>query len=92
MKPSGADLLAGRRRVRFWVEVVAATLGGVVPAALDTLVRLRPASTAETLLAKLKDEDPAVRAAAARGIGELKTAGGAGALVAADRAAGRGPS
>ncbi|HKJ93981.1 MAG TPA: hypothetical protein VJ957_12500, partial [Longimicrobiales bacterium] len=34
MKPSFAELLAGLRRRRFWVEIVAATLVVVVPAVL----------------------------------------------------------
>jgi cyclophilin family peptidyl-prolyl cis-trans isomerase len=44
----------------------------VLPAVIDALVKLRPPTITETLLAQLKASDVAVRIAAASGLGELK--------------------
>jgi HEAT repeat protein/cyclophilin family peptidyl-prolyl cis-trans isomerase len=55
----------------------------VVPAVLGALVRLRAPQAGTLLLERLSADDPAVRAAAAHGLGELKPAGGAAALAAA---------
>lgn len=52
----------------------------VWPAALGALVRLRPPGIEKTLIEHLKEADFAVRAAAARHLGALKSAGGAEAL------------
>jgi len=52
----------------------------VVPAAIDALTRLRVPGLDEILLAQIKSTDYAVRAAAARGIGEVKPVNGAQAL------------
>ena len=55
----------------------------VIPAVLASLARLKMPDAASTALAHLKEPDYAVRAAAARIVGELKPAGGAEALRAA---------
>ncbi|HZT75068.1 MAG TPA: HEAT repeat domain-containing protein [Vicinamibacterales bacterium] len=55
----------------------------VVPAVLDGLVRLKAPDAATLLVDHLKADDPAVRAAAAAGVGELKPSGGDAALAAA---------
>jgi cyclophilin family peptidyl-prolyl cis-trans isomerase len=55
----------------------------VIPAVLNGLARRHAPNVAAVLLEHLKDDDPAVRAAAAAGVGELKPEGGAAALVAA---------
>jgi len=60
----------------------------VVPSVIQALTRLRVPGLDEILLAQLKDSDFAIRAAAARGIGVVKPAGGAQALRAAFEAAG----
>jgi cyclophilin family peptidyl-prolyl cis-trans isomerase/HEAT repeat protein len=52
----------------------------VVPSVLGGLVRLKAPGVEELLLAQLKTADAGVRAAAARGIGQLRPAGGANAL------------
>ena len=52
----------------------------VVPSVLGSLVRLKAQGTEDLLLAQLKTADVGVRAAAARGIGQLRPAGGADAL------------
>jgi cyclophilin family peptidyl-prolyl cis-trans isomerase/HEAT repeat protein len=57
----------------------------VIPSVLDSLVRLRAHDTVAILAARLKAEDPVVRAAAARGLGELKAIDHAAALVEAYR-------
>ena len=46
----------------------------VIPAVLDALVKLRAPNVTDVLLERLKAEDPAVRAAAATGLGEIKPA------------------
>ena len=51
-----------------------------IPSVLGALVRLKAPDVAAVLLAHLKENDFGVRAAAARHIGTLKTAGGADAL------------
>ena len=48
----------------------------VLPAVLESLVKLRAPNVTEVLLQRLKAEDPAVRAAAATGLGEIKPANG----------------
>ncbi|MGE3704221.1 MAG: HEAT repeat domain-containing protein [Vicinamibacterales bacterium] len=48
----------------------------VLPAVLTSLVKLRPPDTGSVLLAKLKSDDPVVRAAAARGLAEFARAPG----------------
>jgi len=48
----------------------------VIPAVLESLVKLRAPNVTEVLLQRLKSEDPAVRAAAATGLGEIKPANG----------------
>ena len=53
----------------------------VVPAVLASLVKLKDPRAAGLLLERLKADDPAVRAAAANAIGDLRPAGGAAALV-----------
>ncbi|MEO8260904.1 MAG: HEAT repeat domain-containing protein [Acidobacteriota bacterium] len=55
----------------------------VVPSVLTALVKLRDPSLATVLLERLKAEDPAVRVAAAAGLGEIKPPGGGPALAAA---------
>jgi cyclophilin family peptidyl-prolyl cis-trans isomerase/HEAT repeat protein len=55
----------------------------VIPAVLDGLVKLKAADAATILFDRLKADDPAVRAAAASGIGELKPPNGEAALAAA---------
>jgi len=55
----------------------------VVPAVIDALVKLRPPNLAEILLARLKADDPVVRATAAAGLGEMKTANAEPALASA---------
>ena len=57
----------------------------VVPAVLDALVKVKAANAAAVLLEKLKADDPVIRTAAARGLGEMKPAGGAQALADAYR-------
>jgi cyclophilin family peptidyl-prolyl cis-trans isomerase/HEAT repeat protein len=52
----------------------------VVPAVLGSLTRLRAPDIEQTLLARLKDSDAAVREAAARQLGDVKVTGGADAL------------
>jgi cyclophilin family peptidyl-prolyl cis-trans isomerase/HEAT repeat protein len=52
----------------------------VVPSAIDALTRLKATGLEAVLLAQLKATDPAIRAAAARGIGQLKPASGPAAL------------
>ena len=58
----------------------------VVPAVLAALVRLKPLGVEQVLLAHLKTDDFVVRATAATGLGELKVASAAPALVEAFRA------
>ena len=55
----------------------------VIPSVLESLVKLRAPNLADVLLQRLKVDDPAVREAAAAGVGELKPAGGDTALAAA---------
>lgn len=55
----------------------------VIPTVLASLVKLKDPSGVSLLLERLKADDPAVRAAAARQIGELKPAGATAALSAA---------
>ncbi len=55
----------------------------VIPSVLTSLVRLNAPSAGDVLLDHLKSDDPVVRAAAARGIGELRLPAGAQALPAA---------
>jgi len=55
----------------------------VIPAVLAGLVRLHAPDAASVLLDHLKADDPAVRVAAANGVGELKPANGEAALTAA---------
>jgi HEAT repeat protein/cyclophilin family peptidyl-prolyl cis-trans isomerase len=57
----------------------------VIPFVLASLVTLHAPTIEQILLDHLKADDPVVRAAAARGIGELKPAGGAQALAEAYR-------
>jgi HEAT repeat protein/cyclophilin family peptidyl-prolyl cis-trans isomerase len=57
----------------------------VVPSVLDALVKLKAPNAATVLIDRLKADDPMIRAAAARGIGELKPASGAPALAEAYR-------
>ena len=57
----------------------------VVPSVLDALVKLKAPTAGTVLLERLKADDPAVRSAAARGVGELKPADGATALAEAYR-------
>jgi cyclophilin family peptidyl-prolyl cis-trans isomerase/HEAT repeat protein len=52
----------------------------VVPAVLDALTRMKAPAIEPVLLEQLKATDPAIRAAAARGLGELKPANGPAAL------------
>jgi HEAT repeat protein/cyclophilin family peptidyl-prolyl cis-trans isomerase len=52
----------------------------VIPAVLEALVKLRAPNAAAVLLERLKDEDPAVRSAAAVGLGEIKPPNGEQAL------------
>ncbi|MGE5246672.1 MAG: HEAT repeat domain-containing protein [Betaproteobacteria bacterium] len=61
----------------------------VIPSVLAALAKLHARDIDAILLDHLKADDPIVRAAAARGIGELKPAGGAKALAEAYRAGGR---
>ena len=63
----------------------------VVPAVLDALITLHAPSAPAILLERLKADDPVVRAAAARGLGSLKPAGGAAALADAYRTGQRDP-
>ena len=58
----------------------------VIPAVLQGLVKLKAADAPATLIEHLKADDPAVRAAAAEGIGDLKPPNGAQALTDAYRA------
>ena len=53
----------------------------VIPAVLEALVTLRAPGVAAVLLQRLKDDDPAVRSAAAMGLGEIKPPDGERALV-----------
>jgi cyclophilin family peptidyl-prolyl cis-trans isomerase len=55
----------------------------VVPAVLAALIQARAPNVASLLVSRLTADDPAVRAAAANGIGELKPAEGGHALAAA---------
>lgn len=57
----------------------------VIPFAIASLVKLKAPAAAAVLLERVKADDPAVRAAAATGIGELKPACGAAALAEAYR-------
>jgi HEAT repeat protein len=57
----------------------------VVPSVLDALAKLKAPDAAVVLIDRLKADDPMIRAAAARGIGELKPANGAAALAEAYR-------
>ena len=52
----------------------------VVPAVLDALVKLKAPNAVTLLLDRLKADDPIIRSAAARGVGELKPPNGAAAL------------
>jgi cyclophilin family peptidyl-prolyl cis-trans isomerase/HEAT repeat protein len=52
----------------------------VIPAVLESLVKLRAPNVTTILLQRLKDEDPLVRSAAATGIGEIKPPDGERAL------------
>jgi cyclophilin family peptidyl-prolyl cis-trans isomerase len=54
-----------------------------IPAVLASLVKLRPPEAGMVLLERLKADDPAVRAAAAQGIGDLMVPNGAAALASA---------
>lgn len=60
---------AGLPRLRLLLED---TDQRVIPSVLGALVRLRALDAASILVARLKADDPVVRAAAARGLGELK--------------------
>jgi HEAT repeat protein len=55
----------------------------VIPSVLASLVKLRDPNVAAVLIERLKAEDPAVRVAAAAGLGELKPPNGVPALAAA---------
>jgi len=55
----------------------------VIPAVLQGLVKLKAPDASAILVDHLKADDPAVRAAAASGVGDLKPAGGDAALAAA---------
>lgn len=55
----------------------------VVPSVLASLVKLRDPRAAAIMAQRLKADDPAIRAAAANGIGELKPSDGAPALASA---------
>jgi HEAT repeat protein/cyclophilin family peptidyl-prolyl cis-trans isomerase len=55
----------------------------VVPSVLASLVKLRAPTAPAMMIERLKADDPAVRAAAAAAVGELKPASGAAALAAA---------
>ena len=57
----------------------------VVPSVLDAMVKLKAPTAAAVLIDQLKADDPMIRTAAARGIGELKPANGAPALAEAYR-------
>ena len=61
----------------------------VIPSVLASLVKLHDPKAPGILLAKLKADDPVVRAAAATGLGELKPPEGVDALTSAYRAAER---
>jgi HEAT repeat protein/cyclophilin family peptidyl-prolyl cis-trans isomerase len=52
----------------------------VIPAVLESLVKIKVPDAAELLLQHLKADDPVVRAAAATALGDLKPANGAAAL------------
>ena len=54
-----------------------------IPSVLDALVKVRAANAATVMAERLTSDDPVVRAAAARGMGTLKPAGAAAALIAA---------
>ncbi len=58
----------------------------VIPSVLASLVQLHAPKVDAILVDHLKSDDPVVRAAAARGLGELKPEGAAGALAEAYRA------
>ena len=64
----------------------------VIPAVLASLVTLGAPEAAAVLLERLKSNDPAIRVAAANGLGRLKPADGASALAEAYRAGKRDPS
>jgi HEAT repeat protein/cyclophilin family peptidyl-prolyl cis-trans isomerase len=64
----------------------------VIPAVLASLAALRAPDAAETMVARLKGGDPAIRAAAAAALGQLKPAGGSAALAEAYRAGQRDPT
>ena len=53
----------------------------VIPAVLEALVKLRAPNVAALLMQRLKDDDPAVRSAAATGLSEIKPPNGEQALV-----------
>ena len=55
----------------------------VLPAVLESLIKLRPSNITGLLLQRLTADDPVVRAIAATGLGELKPASGPQALAAA---------
>jgi cyclophilin family peptidyl-prolyl cis-trans isomerase len=59
----------------------------VVPDVIEALVKLRAPNLTEMLLARLKADDPVVRAAAAAGLGETKAANAEAALASAYQAA-----
>jgi HEAT repeat protein/cyclophilin family peptidyl-prolyl cis-trans isomerase len=64
----------------------------VIPAVLESLVKLQSSKAAAILLERLKVDDPVVRAAAATGLGTLKPPGGAAALAEAYTFGQRDPS
>jgi len=64
----------------------------VIPAVLESLVKLKSPKAAAILLERLKVDDPVVRAAAATGLGTLKPSGGAAALAEAYTFGQRDPS
>src|SRR5947207_8539354 len=57
----------------------------VVPSVIDALVKVKAPNAATVLIDRLKADDPIIREAAARGMGELKPANGAAALADAYR-------
>src|SRR4029434_7801222 len=64
----------------------------VIPAVLESLVKLQSPKAAAILLERLKVDDPVVRSAAATGLGTLKPSGGAAALAEAYAFGQRDPS
>ncbi len=52
----------------------------VIPSVLGALVKLKAPTAGALLIERLKADDPVIRTAAARGLGELKPAGGSAAL------------